>query len=282
MLLNPLTYHGPKSLAEAARLFGRLENVKIQAGGTFLLNSLKMSKRKGSKTPDNVIGLGQIKELKGIVCEGQKCIIRAMTTIDELMNSVELPARLDILREVCKNISTQPIRNMATVGGNLTCRYTWTEMPAVMIALDAQMHFINANGQEYITPAEEFYAQNAKTDILFSHVSIDANEKRTFSYQRVRKSASVDIPLLSLLINTKIDNGKFSDTHIGVNNCVLFAQRDKKLEEFLNNKKCDKKLADEALNHLTEEIYNTRSSDYKKHMFRVVIKNAVTEIVTGN
>ena len=144
MLLNPLTYHSPKSLKEALGLYSSLENARLQAGGTFLLNSLKLLKRNDAKTPNHVIGLNKIPELKRITLTKESLTIGSMTTITEIFESPNLADNFKILRQVCRNISTTPIRNMATLGGNLTCRYTWTEMPAVMIGLSAQMFFLGA------------------------------------------------------------------------------------------------------------------------------------------
>ena len=278
MLLNPLTVHTPQSIEEALSLYSSLENVRLQAGGTFLVNSLKLLKRKGVKTPDNVICLNKINDLRGIIAEPDQMTIRSMTTIDELFTSSDLKDNFAILKTVCRNISTQPIRNMATVGGNLTCRYTWTEMPAVMVALDAQMHFRTTDGKEEIVPAENFYLQEAKTKHLFTHLTIKRNKSLKLAYARVRKTSSVDIPLLSLLISTDAGKGSFSNTRIGINNCVQFAQRDKKLEDFLNGKKISADIAEEAVNNIDEKIYDTRSGDYKKHMFRVSIKNALKDL----
>jgi len=58
--------------------------------------------------------------------------------------------------------------------------------------------------------------------------------------------------------------------------CRIFK---KVLEEFLNNSKCSDKIAEEALDHLDAAIYDTRSSDYKKYMFRISIKDAINELV---
>src|SRR3989338_1970986 len=156
MLLNPITLHTPKTIAEAAALYADLNEVRVIAGGTFLLNSLKLLKRKGSKTPQHILSLRKIDELKGISADEENLTIRAMTIINDLFDSPLLTDNFKVLRTVCRNISPNPIRNMATVGGNLTCRYTWTEMGAVMIALDADMHFQAANTQETVS-AEEFF-----------------------------------------------------------------------------------------------------------------------------
>jgi len=279
MLLNPIMVHVPASLEEAVKLYSSLENVRLQAGGTFLLNSLKQLKRKGTKTPDHVISLHKVPELKGVTVSSDKLIIQAMTTINELMESACLKNNFSVFKTVCKNISTNPIRNMATVGGNLTCRYTWTEMPAVMTGMDATMHFIDKEGKDQALLAEEFFKQGAKSDKIFTHVTLPRDTQASIAYRRIKKTQFVDIPLLSLLINTNIKNGRFTNTRVSVNNCVAFAQRDAQLEDFLNKNKIGPKLPEQALDHLNKDIYDTRSSDYKKHMFRVCIKSAVQEIL---
>jgi len=279
MLLNPLTFHAPKTLSEAASLYESLESVKLQAGGTFLLNSLKLLKRKGTKTPEHILSLRQVDELRGVSQENGQLIIGSMTTINDLADSPLLTDNLAVFKIVCKNISTNPIRNMATVGGNLTCRYTWTEMPATMVGLDADLHFMGSDGKTETIRAEDFFKSAAKTKKIFTHVTISKDPKATIAYRRVKKSPNVDVPLLSLLIQTTFDGDQFTNTKVGVNNCIVFAQRDNTLEEFLNNSKCSDKIAEEALDHLDTAIYDTRSSDYKKHVFRVSIKDALNELV---
>ena len=180
MLLNPLTLHLPKSALEAAKLFKELEDVKVLAGGTFLLNSMKLLKHKGTKTAKNVLSLAKAEDLKGIELKGGVLTIKAMTTITELFESPLTVDNLSVLHTVCRNISTTPIRNMATVGGNLTCRYTWTEMGAVMIALDAQMHFLSPEGKESVMPAEDFF-KNGRVPRPCSPTSPSSMTRRLWS-----------------------------------------------------------------------------------------------------
>lgn len=278
MLLNPVTFHTPHTISEAIQLHKSLENVKLHAGGSFLLNSLKLLKRTGIKTPENIISLCKVKELKGISLDQEKLTIKSMTTIDELFNFPELEDNFKVFRAVCRNISTQPIRNMATVGGNLTCRYTWTEMPAVMIGLEADLHFMGRDGQNEVLSAEDFFKNAAKTDKILTHVTIKRDKKAAIAYRRVKKSQYVDIPLLSVILKTSFDKGRFTDTRVAVNNCVAFAQRDRILEDFLNQSMSSNGVAHEALDHLDQPIYSTRSNEYKQHMFRVSIKSAIEEL----
>lgn len=286
MLLNPLEFHAPKTLSEAIDLCASLPNFRIQAGGTFLMNTLKALKRKGTKTTEHVVSLCNIKELKGITADDQQLTIGSMTTIDEIFSSPYLKDNFSILHTVCRNISTQPIRNMATMGGNLTCRYTWTEMPAAMIGLEAELHFpgkeVGREGREEreeVVSAEDFYKNGAKTGKILTAITIKRDKTVSLAYRRIKKTQFVDIPLLSLMIKTTFQGNRLTNTRVAINNCVNFAQRDSRLEEFLNQSSRKNGIAEEALDHLTDTIYDTRSSEYKKYMFRSCIKSAIQELV---
>ena len=281
MLLNPLTLHLPKTPLEAARLYKELEDSKVLAGGTFLLNSMKLLKTKGTKTARNILSLAKVEDLQGISFQGDTLTIKAMTRINDLFESPLPDGHLNILHTVCRNISTNTIRNMATVGGNLTCRYTWTEMGAVMIALEAKMHFLGPDGQEEIIDSEDFFKNAARSEKLFTHVTIKTQQAARTVYRRVKKTIHVDVPLLAICLKTEIKGKQWYNTRVGINNGVAFAQRDPVLEEFLNKSSSSPDLGREALEHLTTAIYDTRSSDYKQHMFRVSLKSAIEEIARG-
>lgn len=278
MLLKQFNFHTPKTLESASELYGSLPDVRLQAGGTFLINSLKMLKKRGAKTPRNVISLTHIDELKGIRMNGDQLVIGAMTNIDQIYDSSLLAGNLNLLKVSARHISSQLIRNMATIGGNLTCRYTWTEMPAVMVALEAQMHFKGANGEEEVIRAEDFFKNAAKTDKILTHVTLRKDNGISVAYFRAKKSPYVDIPLLSLGIKTRFVQGKFAETIVAVNNGVAFAQRDRILEDFLNKSRIDKNIPEAALEHLDATIYDARSTDYKKHMFRIGIRHALRDL----
>lgn len=278
MLLRPFTFHAPKTIVEAARLQATLKDARILAGGTFLLNSLKLLKRKGSSTPAHIISLRKISPLHAISVSDGNLMIGAMTVISDLYNSPFLTGNTMILKKVCESIATNPVRNMATVGGNLTCRYTWTELGCIMVALEANMHFVDQQGTEEIISAEKFFNNSAKSNKIFSHVSIKIDPKTSISYQRVKKSPNVDVPLLAVCIKTHLVNKECADTRVTVNSGFVFARRDIKLENFLNSRQICPELGKQALDHLDTEIYDNRSDDYKKHMFRVSLKNAIQEI----
>ncbi len=279
MLLSPFTYHAPSSAKEAAKLYSQLSNVRLLAGGTFLLNNLKALKRRSLKTPDHIISLRKISELHGIDFHADKLVVKSMTSINDLFDSPHLKDNFEVLKNVCRNISTNPIRNMATVGGNLTSRYTWTELGAVCIALEGEMHFLTASGKEERISVENFFEEGGKATHLLTALSFSRNKEHIFSYQRVPKLSRVDVPLLAVCLRTTIHKGYFVESRVVVNNGVQFAQRDKILEGFLNGKKAQEGIEEEALKNLDTSLYDTRSNEYKQHMFRISLKKAIKELI---
>jgi len=280
MLLEPFNFHSPKNTTEAIKLCEGLDKYRILAGGTFLINNLKLLKRKGLKAPEHIISLSKISDLNGILKAKDTLTIKAMTSINAIAASTDLDGYSEAIKTAAEGIATTPIRNMATIGGNLTCRYTWTELPAVMIALGANMHFLRKNGKENIIPAEEFYKNGAKTTELFEKVTIKEQPSSFASYQRVSKLSEIDIPLLAVCIKATINKNKFSDTRVVINNTKEFAQRDTKLENFLNTSSCDAKVSDEALKHLDKILYAAEGDDYKSHISGTCVKNAITELIS--
>jgi CO/xanthine dehydrogenase FAD-binding subunit len=239
-------------------------------------------KTKGTKTASNILSLSRVADLKGIHLDDKGLTIKAMTTITELFESPLLKDQYQIFKTVCRNISTTPIRNMASFGGNLTCRYTWTEMPVTIMCLDATMFFMGPDGTVSQMSAEDFFKNNARSDFLFTHAFMPRNPQARLAYRRVRKMSEVDQPLITLCVKTDLKDRRWANTRVAINTGTAFAQRDHALEAFLDGKSSSATLGQEALEHLTASIYDTRSTDYKQHMFRVCLKQAIEELCKSN
>lgn len=277
MLLKPFTLHSPESLSEAVRLYADLPDVRLLAGGTFLLNNLKTFKRKGVKTPAHLVSLRRVKDLEGVACKDGMLTIKAMTRVHDLTENVLLTGGWTVLRDVCRGISTCTIRNMATIGGNLTCRYTWTELGSAMVALKATLHFTSAGG-EHVVSAENFFQGGARAEGILTHIVLPDAAGMRASYQRVKKSPHVDVPLLALCLTARLKDSRWEDVRVCVNNGFDFVRRDAQLEGFLNGQRPDPVSITAALEHLDSSIYDTRSDDYKKHMFRVSLTHALKDL----
>lgn len=123
MRLPRFTYRSARSIREAADLLAAApEETMLVAGGTDLLPNMK----RRQQTPSVLVGLRSVPELKGI-SNGDGLTIGAGVTLSGLL---DVPAVRDDyagLWQATAQIATPHLRNMGTLGGNLSldtrCNY---------------------------------------------------------------------------------------------------------------------------------------------------------------
>ncbi|MFG1396040.1 FAD binding domain-containing protein [Roseixanthobacter pseudopolyaromaticivorans] len=153
MIPGRFEYHRPKSLPEAVALLARLgEDARPLAGGHSLIPMMKLR----MATPEHLVDLAGIADLKGIRHEGGRIVIGAMTTQAELIASADLSAALPILKETALLIADPQVRYVGTLGGNVANGDPGNDMPAVMMALDATYQLAGEKGPREVA-ARDFY-----------------------------------------------------------------------------------------------------------------------------
>ncbi|HZS51731.1 MAG TPA: FAD binding domain-containing protein [Bryobacterales bacterium] len=117
--MQAFEYASPKTTKEALGLLGsQWGETDILAGGTDLLALMKDY----IHTPRRVVSLGGIKELKTIKSSGDGLHIGAMVTFAELIENSTISKEYPTLNQAAHGVSSQQIRAMGTVGGDLCQR----------------------------------------------------------------------------------------------------------------------------------------------------------------
>jgi carbon-monoxide dehydrogenase medium subunit len=146
-------YHRPTSLPEAVALLADLgEEARPLGGGHSLIPMMKLR----LATPQHLVDLAGISDLKGIRAEGGDIVIGAMTTQHDIVGSDLLAARVPILRETALLIADPQVRYVGTLGGNVANGDPGNDLPAVMLCLNATYHAVGKAGERRI-PARQFY-----------------------------------------------------------------------------------------------------------------------------
>ncbi len=275
MLLNPFTYHSPKTIEEASNLFGQLSRARFLAGGTFLINNLKSLKRRNLATPDHIVSLKKISGLHEIKLSSNKLDIGSMTTLDQIIQNKDIEQKYPILKQVAENIATTQIRNMATIGGNVCCRYTWAEFASCLIALEATLCF-HEKGEEIKVLAEDFYKNSAKSKGILTKISINLQENANIVYQRASKTSGVDVPMLTVCIKAQIENKKIKNIFFIINDGSSFSKRDLNVESALKDAAIQE-LEEKAINSIDFSSY-ALDTDYKKDLLKAHIKYAIQKL----
>ncbi len=153
MIPGSFEYYRPASLSEAVGLLARLgEEARPLAGGHSLIPMMKLR----MATPEHLVDLHGIADLKGIRQENGQVVIGAMTTQAEVIGSDLLATHLPLLRETALLIADPQVRYLGTLGGNVANGDPGNDMPAVMMALDASYQAVGVGGARDI-PARSFY-----------------------------------------------------------------------------------------------------------------------------
>jgi len=149
----PFAYAAPTTVDEAVRLLAENAGAepRVLAGGQSLIPLMNFRLAK----PGCLIDLRNVAGLTGIRRDGDILVIGAMTRLAELERSPEVAMAAPLLAEAVGLVSHTPVRNIGTVGGSLAHADPAAELPAVALALGAELVATGPAGTRAI-PAAEF------------------------------------------------------------------------------------------------------------------------------
>ena len=152
MLLREVEYARPSSVDEAVRLLASNDGARALAGGQTLVNVMKAR----AASPDVLVDLGRLDELRSITVSGDTLELGAMATYTQMMVSSEVDVSRPILAEVAAQIADVQVRNRGTIGGNVCSNDPTNHLPPLLVALGASMTIRGADGERSVS-AEEFF-----------------------------------------------------------------------------------------------------------------------------
>ncbi len=145
-------YHVPESVADVVSLLAEHgDDAKVLAGGQSLVPMLNMRLTRF----EHIVDLNRVDELRGIERTNGTLAVRAMTRQSVAEHSSEVAA-VPLLAQAIPNIGHFQIRNRGTVGGSIAHADPASELPAVALALDAELEIAGPAGTRRV-PASEFF-----------------------------------------------------------------------------------------------------------------------------
>src|SRR5688500_297756 len=135
MLLREVEYVRPSSVDEAVRLLAAHEGARALAGGQTLINVMKAR----AASPDVLVDLGRLEDLRSITVSGDTLELGAMATYTQIMASSEVDVSRPILAKVAAQIADVQVRNRGTIGGNVCSNDPTNHLPPLLVALGGSM-----------------------------------------------------------------------------------------------------------------------------------------------
>ncbi|MBA2454467.1 MAG: xanthine dehydrogenase family protein subunit M [Chloroflexia bacterium] len=278
-------YHRPGSVQEAISLLQENPEAKILAGGHSLLPAMKLRLAE----PGAIVDLGSISDLKQLSLNGG-ATIGAMCTYDALLNSNELETMFPVLHEALAWVGDVQVRNLGTIGGSAAHADPAADIPAALVALEAEFVVVGPNGERTI-PASEFFIDIFTTALepeeVLTQIKLSAPDGNVVSaYEKFPHPAS-GYPVCGVaVVVTRDGSGNVSSARITATGSVYVVTRLTGAEDALTGTGGDASAVEAASERATEGVSefagdHYASSEYREHLTKVFVKRALNRAL-GN
>jgi len=162
MKARAFLYRRPGSVDEALSLLADTDGAQVLAGGQSLMPTLNMR----LSSPEMLVDINRIEALRGIDERGDKIRIGALVRHAEVLESKLVAARVPLLAMAIPHVAHVAVRNRGTTCGSLALADPSAEMPAIAVALGADI-VLRKRGGERAVPARQFFQglyQTARDD----------------------------------------------------------------------------------------------------------------------
>ena len=208
--------------------------------------------------------------------EVNNCFVDARTTISEIKSSAILKKYFPQLEDYFQYFGSLPIRNRATVGGNIINASPIGDMTNFLLALDAQLHLKDKNNERVVL-LRNFYTgykqfDKRENEILDSvSFSLPKNHFH-FNYEKVSKRTFLDIASVNTSIYLEEDNLQINELHLSAGGVAPYPLYLYKTRGFLLGETISPQSVKEAADIIQTEISPISdargSAEYKRLLLR--------------
>lgn len=278
MIPAPFDYVAPTTVAEAlAALAEAGDDAKVLAGGQSLLPILRMR----LNTPEKVIDLGRIEELRGIRDEGDRVVIGAMTTYADVLASDLVRTHAGVLHKAITEVADPQIRHRGTVGGALVHADPAGDVGAPALILDTEF-VITGQGGERTVAAGDFFRDLFETAVgegeLLTAIRVPKHTGWGSHYEKFVRVAH-QWSIVAVAATVRVDGGTIAEAKVGLTNMGSTPLRASAVEQALVGKPATEDAVRDACAAAADGTNPPSDlngdSEYRKHLATVLTRRAV-------
>src|SRR5687767_339679 len=232
MIPVTFTYERATSIDDAIAKIGA-GGAKIIAGGHSLVPLMKLR----LSEPGHLIDIARIPGLSGIREVGGRIEIGATTVHHDVASSALLRDQCPMIAEAAAEIGDAQVRNRGTIGGSIAHADPAADMPAVMLALDAEIDIRGAQGSRTVKAADYFlgfYTVDLQpTEII---TAVRFMPVRAGGYAKLHQRAS-HYAVVGVAVALDLKGGVIQSARVGVTGATTHAVRLTAVEQALAGKK---------------------------------------------
>ena len=283
-MLRPFRLEEPESVKEASESLARYgDSAKIYAGGTELLLAMK----EGLIHFECLVNVKKIPGLDQITQDNGSLRLGALSTHRQLERSETLQEKLPVLVEMERNVANLRVREVGTIGGNLTFAEPHADPGTLLLALDATVVAQKAGGSRDIPMSEFFvdaYEAAVEEDEVLTEIVVplpDAN-----AAVRYRKFGYLERPSAGVALHVMADEARKSvtDVRIAVGCVGPKSMRVEEAEAVVRGKSLDEAAqlmaeTGDIAGRAADAISDLHgSAEYKEHIVKVLLTRAFNDI----
>ena len=279
MTLPPFELHRARSVEEARELLDRYgEGAAVICGGTELLLLLKL----GFAVYGHLVDIRGIGELGGIRADDGAIVVGSTVTHREIERSPLVLERLPALAAMERRVANIRVRNVGTLGGNLSFSDPHSDPATFLLALDAEAEF---DGRR--VPLSEFLLGPYETALrhgqLLGAVRIPVPAPGTAVAHR--KLAFHERPAATVACAIRVDHGAVAEARIAVGSVGSRAVRATTAERALAGRAVGDEAAVAEAAALASEASQAvddpnGSAAYKEQLVRVLVARCFADATT--
>lgn len=285
MIPGAFDYHAPASLEEALSLLStNVDDAKVLAGGQSLLPLMKLRLAK----PGMIIDIGGLADLSFVRDDGDHIAIGALATYTDLAESELILNRCPLLAQAAVVVGDVQVRNRGTVGGGLAHADPAEDLPAAILALDAEIKAAGPAGERWIA-AGEFFITMLTTSLmpeeLLTEIRVPARDGYKSAYQKAsRQAAGFAIVGVAACLKESPD-GVCEDIAIGVTGVGDVAYRAERVEGALRGQKLEDGVIASAAALVTDGVDPIEDVNatpaYRAHLAQVYVERTIQAARAG-
>jgi carbon-monoxide dehydrogenase medium subunit len=279
MIPGSFEYYAPRSLGDAVKLLAEhKDDVKILSGGQSLLPLMKMRLSK----PAYIVDIGRVPGLDSIAEDGDNLILGALVTHAQMETSDLLKKKCPLLPQTATTIADVQVRNRGTIGGSVAHADPAGDIPAAVMALDAEIKCVGPNGERWVKCADFFLGLlmsvlEADEIVTAVRVPVTGSDKTAYLKAAPRSSGFAVVGVAARLALDS--SGTCTRAAIGITGVADKAYRAERVEQMLTGKKLDSHSIDQAAREATRNIEVVEdingSSEYRKHLAEVYVARTI-------
>jgi aerobic carbon-monoxide dehydrogenase medium subunit len=281
MIPRPFELHTPSTVSEATSLLKSVKDSKALAGGQSLVPLMKLR----LVSPAHLVDLGKIPGLSYVREEKGRVLIGSMTTHNEVATSPVVSERCVTLSEAASRIGDHQVRNRGTIGGTICHADPAGDVPAAVVALDAELKVAGQSRGRVIRARdffEDVFTTSLRRDEIVTEVRVPVLPPRSGgAYLKLGRGAS-DLATVGVAAVVTLDKkGACKDVRLGLSGVGSTPIRATKAEAVLKGEAPSDDLlaeAGEKASEMTNPSSDIRgSAEYKREMVKVYVRRAIRQ-----